>query len=282
VISAHFLKEIIDLTTREDLRTRKPILIAHRGGVITDISPECSLAAMRLAAQCGYDMVELDVQETADHQAVVFHDRDLGRGTAAKGRISDYTLAKVTTIRFQGHEETIPALETALALCRNLGLGVMIDVKVDGSEGFLRNVRALIDDTGLANSAMAISGQPMVRKFLGERMMLRILPDEMQGWKSDNSVPVQKRFWFGVAQDLPMHLMPEMQRRGVLVIPAINTFRYPRENHRELAGADIERLLKAGVDGIQLDSVYQDFVGLGAPNTARGRNRRRSSQNDQP
>lgn len=83
-IAAHFTKELIDLTDRESLRVRKPILIAHRGGVITDMSPECSLASIRFAAQYGYDMVELDVQETADYQDFVGLRAPQGAGRRAR------------------------------------------------------------------------------------------------------------------------------------------------------------------------------------------------------
>ena len=44
------------------------------------------------------------------------------------------------------------------------------------------------------------------------------------------------------------------------MFPAINTFRYPKEGHRELARKDIERLVSAGVDGFQIDSIYFDLV----------------------
>jgi len=44
------------------------------------------------------------------------------------------------------------------------------------------------------------------------------------------------------------------------VFPAINIFRYPEEGDRELARKDIERLVSAGVDGFQIDSIYSDLV----------------------
>ena len=40
---------LIDFHDVHSIKSHKPILIAHRGGVITAQSPECSMAAIRLA-----------------------------------------------------------------------------------------------------------------------------------------------------------------------------------------------------------------------------------------
>ena len=71
------------------------------------------------------------------------------------------------------------------------------------------------------------------------------------------SIPLQGQFWFGVPEELPSEAVEPLQRNGALVIPAINIFRYPSHAHRELAHQDVKRLLEAGVDGLQIDSVYE-------------------------
>lgn len=40
----------------------------------------------------GVDMVEIDIQRTADGQFVLMHDATLDRTSTGKGRVSDYTL----------------------------------------------------------------------------------------------------------------------------------------------------------------------------------------------
>lgn len=64
---------MINLRDFLSIKKRRPILIAHRGGVIAPDAPENSLAAIRLASQRGYDMVELDVVEAKDHVPMLFH-----------------------------------------------------------------------------------------------------------------------------------------------------------------------------------------------------------------
>jgi glycerophosphoryl diester phosphodiesterase len=55
-----------------------PAVIAHRGFHAT--APENTLEAFAAAVELGVDMVELDVQETADGELVVYHD-DAVEGT---------------------------------------------------------------------------------------------------------------------------------------------------------------------------------------------------------
>jgi glycerophosphoryl diester phosphodiesterase len=56
-------------------RNRLTLVIAHRGASADQ--HENSLAAFRLALEQGADGIELDVQTTADHEIIVFHDLEL-------------------------------------------------------------------------------------------------------------------------------------------------------------------------------------------------------------
>ena len=61
-----------------DLRQSKngrPLLVGHRGAM--DIAPENTMSAFRAGLAGGADILELDVQLTADKQVMVFHDTDL-------------------------------------------------------------------------------------------------------------------------------------------------------------------------------------------------------------
>ena len=63
---------------------KEPVkVVAHRGAH-TDGASENSIAALRKAMDANYYGVELDVQLTADGEAVVFHDGDLKRMTEAE------------------------------------------------------------------------------------------------------------------------------------------------------------------------------------------------------
>lgn len=89
--------------------------IAHRGLWSPEGPPENSLAAFQAACAAGYG-VELDVQLSADGEAMVFHDDDLERMTGAPGRIGDRTAADLGELRLAGTDERIPTLSEALGV----------------------------------------------------------------------------------------------------------------------------------------------------------------------
>ncbi len=92
--------------------------IAHRGlhdraaGVI-----ENSRAAAAAAVDAGYG-VEIDLQLSADGEAMVFHDDELMRLTGRSGPVSARTAAELGAIPLAGSapEETIPTLAEILAI----------------------------------------------------------------------------------------------------------------------------------------------------------------------
>ena len=100
--------------------------IAHRGLWAPDAAPENSLGAFQAACVAGY-AIELDVQITADGEAVVFHDDTLERMTGAEGRVRDHTAADLGLMRLADTDETIPTLLETLAA---VGRRAMIHVEL--------------------------------------------------------------------------------------------------------------------------------------------------------
>lgn len=88
--------------------------VAHRGLWRPDGAPENSLAAFQAACAAGYG-IELDVQLSADGEAMVFHDDRLGRMTGAEGRVRDRTAADLGGLKLAGTDESIPTLRETLA-----------------------------------------------------------------------------------------------------------------------------------------------------------------------
>lgn len=88
---------------------RGPILIAsHRGGHLK--VPENSLAAIDEAVAAGADVVEVDVQVSADGVPFILHDRTLERTTNGTGRAADKTYAEVRKLRLKGGDTPPPTL----------------------------------------------------------------------------------------------------------------------------------------------------------------------------
>lgn len=256
---------LIDLHDPDGIVARRPLLIAHRGGVVTEVSPENSGAAIRLAAADGYDLVELDVRVCREDEPVLFHGVQ-GRmiGTSAGDvPVDALTVGELREVRYDGTDEPVLTLEEGLALCRSLDLGVMLDVKIGEltlTPALAARIVALIRENGRAGAAMTITPVPVLRQAAGRDLLFSLDDEEWGRIASGERPKLRGSFWFGIPRHLPEELIGPLQDAGALVIPAINRFRYPRDAGLEPGNADIARLLELGVDGLQIDSVYREAV----------------------
>ena len=107
--------------------------IAHRGLHNSDAGiPENSLAAFAAAVADGYG-AELDLQASADGQAMVFHDWRLVRMTGADGGIGDHNVAALAGLRLQQSRQYIPTLAQVLGLIAGRA-PVIIEIKSEPSQ----------------------------------------------------------------------------------------------------------------------------------------------------
>lgn len=86
--------------------------IAHRA-LHGDAGPENSRAAIAAAIDHGYG-IEIDLQLSADGQAMVFHDYDLMRLTGTSGTVRDLPASELATRALLGSNESIPSLSEIL------------------------------------------------------------------------------------------------------------------------------------------------------------------------
>ena len=97
--------------------------------------PENSRAAIRAAIANGYG-IEIDLQLTADGQAVVFHDYALARLTGAEGTVRQNTAAALAGIALShGDGETVPSFAEVLDIVAGQ-VPLLIELKdQDGAMG---------------------------------------------------------------------------------------------------------------------------------------------------
>lgn len=87
-------------------------ILAHRG-LVSILAPENTVASFSAAVSAGADIIETDVQVSADGVPIIFHDDDLWRMANSRKRVSDCTFAELQQIDL-GHGQRIPSLEQAL------------------------------------------------------------------------------------------------------------------------------------------------------------------------
>ncbi|MFC7344834.1 glycerophosphodiester phosphodiesterase [Saccharopolyspora griseoalba] len=115
--------------------------IAHRGA--SAYAPENTLEAVRLGVEMRADLVEIDVQQTADEKLVVVHDTTLGRTTdveqkfpeRAPWRVSDFTLEEIRTLDAGSWKDpsyagaTVPTLDEVLDVLEPTDAGLLLEAK---------------------------------------------------------------------------------------------------------------------------------------------------------
>lgn len=96
--------------------------------------PENSRAAAQAAVDAGYG-IEIDLQLSSDGVAMVFHDEELDRLTAASGPVNGRTAAELGQIALLNGTEGIPTLAEMLGLIRGR-VPLLIEIKdQDGAMG---------------------------------------------------------------------------------------------------------------------------------------------------
>ncbi len=161
-----------------------PFVIGHRGSPRT--APENTLASFRQAARDGVTWVEFDVSLTSDGRAVVFHDDDLERTSDGFGPLAVTPFDAVRNLdagswfspAFAG--ESIPTLEEALELFRELGLSFNMEIKPDrGREVETAAVALTIARDCWPSDAPA----PLVSSF--SRVAVATAKEVQPGWPRD-------------------------------------------------------------------------------------------------
>ena len=135
----------------------RPWIVGHRGAAGEEL--ENTLAGVGRALAAGVDMIEVDLQLTADEELVVFHDETLERLAGDRRRLDRLRWEELARLelRAPGRREThrIPRLADVLATVPE-ATPINLDVKVrhDRAEPFAgRLVAALAGRAGVLVSA---------------------------------------------------------------------------------------------------------------------------------
>ena len=240
-------------TSREAMGCPAFAVIAHRGA--SACCPENTLSAFRAAIEMKADMVELDVQLTADREVVVFHDAKLSRLTDGRGMVADYPFARLRQLdagvwfhkKYAG--ERIPALVEVLALCKGR-MAVNIEVKTGAvtdavSGGIEERCLKMVDQIGMKEHVVYSSFDP--RAILHFKQIDREAPVAVLYEKKQHGsrLPSEIVLSLGVdafncsRRELNGTWLADLKRHGIPVhIYTVNDEK------------NMRRLLEMGVDGI--------------------------------
>lgn len=152
--------------------------VAHRGA--SAHAPENTLAAMRAGVAMGADMVEIDVQRTADGELILMHDTNLIRTTDAEEvfpdhgsyDVSAFTMAEVRQLDagswfgadFAG--EPVPTLAAALDVLRGGDVGLLLEIKApDRYPGIEKEIAREFDRWWLKPAPPGLAHRLVIQSF---------------------------------------------------------------------------------------------------------------------
>lgn len=164
----------------------KVMIAAHRAD--WRATAENSLASIEAAIENGAEIIELDVQLTADGVPVLMHDSTVDRTTLESGPVNSFTAEDITELRLLDHMgrddnavltgETVPTLEAAMELVRGRAM-----VNVDKGWDKRHEIADVLRKTGTEDHAI-MKGAPTVEAavdFMRKNPAIRyahILEDE--------------------------------------------------------------------------------------------------------
>lgn len=225
------------------------LVIAHRGA--SAYAPENTLPAFALAVEQGADMIELDVQRSADGALVVFHDFTTERWDGQQRRVAECRLDELRSLDIGGAR--VPTLAEACAFAREQNIRLNIELKALGiGAAVVRVVRDERISDGVLFSSFAPSvvqevaeaAPEIPRAYLMGTRTMRPWVRLRESWPFRALRAARATAWH------PAYQIPLLER----VLPRVRRAGYQVNVWTVNEVAVMQRLLTLGVDGIITDT----------------------------
>ena len=198
-------------------------VIAHRGDWRN--APENSIEAIDRAIAMNVDMVEIDIQQTKDGEFVLIHDLTIDRTLTGKGKVADYTVAKLKEKLLKSGNgiktyERIPTLEEALLACKD-----RILVNIDKGGTNIKEITPILKRTGTEKQVIIKGKYPVakVKEEYGSHDAMLYMPivdvDKTEAWPElykflDEFTPIAVEACFRTDNFKELELLPQIEKKG--------------------------------------------------------------------
>lgn len=245
-------------------------LIGHRGGVVEELFPDNSAAALKAAVARGYWGVEIDIRETKDGVLVIQHDADLMKNFGDPRAIKDVTWDEMSGWRTKNANQSPWRFEDVIQAAHDAGLHVMLDSKEPHSADFVNKVEAILIAHSMLDRSLIIGSGDALKHFFGKApvgLKYRSLRPRLE---KDPTLK-DSYFLFDEGTTLTADMVKWAQSQGVRVVPSINVYHYYEtsmqgKSRDEMAAimlprarAHIEALKALGVTEFQIDSEFDTW-----------------------
>lgn len=218
---------------------------AHRG-LHGSKRTENSRAAFEAAIAAGH-AIELDVQVSADGEAMVFHDDHLDRLAEGRGLLASRSARELAAIRLRGSSETLPTLAEILELIAGRA-PLLIELKSPGrrvgalSRAVDRTLAPYVGDVAVMSFNPAVGHwfathapkrlRGLVVTEAGEPARGRLRRALSMFWSRPDFLAYDIR-------DLPSGFADHHRRRGLKLV----TWTCRSDDHRALAAAHADQII---------------------------------------
>lgn len=234
---------------------KKYELIAHRGGVVDSTREENSLEALRAARQHGYYMIEIDVRLTADSVLVTHHDATLTRTFGIDTPLSKQTWKELSTLKNKNGYRIL-LLEEALKEASG-SLQIMVDLKIRGNHPrIFHQLLDLLRKYNLHKQAMMIGTDESTEFFTGKIKLSCTRQQLEENMQKKHFNPAHYYLFSG---NISAADVAWAKQHNILAVGVVNAWSFKADNGMDMARAQAQRLIDAGVRYFQIDSIYEPF-----------------------
>jgi len=203
-----------------DWLTARPI--AHRGlhdaahGVI-----ENTAAAVQAAIAGNYG-IEVDLQISADGEAMVYHDDGLGRLTEGEGRLDTFTAAALKRVAFRGSDAHMLTLGELCDLVEGrVTLLLELKSRFDGNERLCRRVADVLAGYRGPTAPMSFDPRQVTAlRHLAPRLALGIIAAKYRPHPAWDAMPPLMRYGMG-SLVTALTAWPQFVAYAVVDLPAL-------------------------------------------------------------
>lgn len=236
-------------------------LIAHRGGIVEGKYNEFDPASIQAAIDQGYDMLEVDVQDTKDGVLILNHDQTFTRYYNDPRLVDDMTWDEVKNLHAEKGNYHPVSFEELAQICTGK-VKLMIDIKEKKpTPEFYRKLGEIMEQYDLLTSAYFIDNH--AKDYFWGKAKFVVRQDEVNAIreKFEKGEDVACHYFlFDAGTRLNSSIIKMCQKASITVVPSVNFGHYHYEDPVRGAKRDIEFLKACGVTEFQIDSDFDDWL----------------------
>lgn len=229
---------------------RKPVNIGHRGA--SGVLPENTMSSFKLALEQGAEGLEFDLRLSADKKVVVFHDDDLERLAGRPERIAELTLTELKEASLREDEKIITLREV---LQEFPDIPFIIELKDKGDDLVAAAAQVVIEEGAQEQVLFGCFDITTIK------ILRRLLPEVPTAAAEKEGMKFYLFALIGLAGFMKWPFAGFVTPRYRGRIPVLTLFFRTAVRARGMVllvwtvneKAEMQRLLKQGVDGILTD-----------------------------